>query len=406
MTIESESQISTTEESEAVSESSSCYRRWGYDPPEKEDMASTNDETSQLPSDRASKTSGRKRNDTIGSTRPGFYNGLLERGILFRPIADPHKKELAKAILRKNTYVTTPEEEENWRIDVEKCTLSDEALFQRTVMMDVMDRHRLNPALDYTCETRWTCNRMPHPPEGDASKMSKPKPDLAVAFNFESVADLRYLPKLKDWKGYMCPEASKENKDNRAFHFFSMEVKGAQFAVGDNVGHRQNHNTATQALHNMYMFMKRANAVETFLNKVRFYSAMGTSSGFHIRVHRAVLVDQKFRIRPDYPLGFGFDEIYRTKNDFTRAEISSVVKNILVEYGVKVLLPILKNAVTAVMEDFEKESLSYGAEKRPADSVLESFGSQRARVGDLHLSGGTESPNSQLVGAQVTVGAV
>jgi len=368
-------------------------------------MPSTNAETSVLPSELASKGPGRKpRNDILYASRPKFFDGLLERGVLFESYTDPDKKNLTKLILRKNTHKTTRQEEENWGIDVAKCSISDEALFQRTVMMDIMNRHKLDQVLDYTCESQWTSPRMPHPPEGWASKMAKPKPDLAVAFKFESVIGREYVAKLKGWKGYMCPEISKENKDRRAFHFFSLEAKGSQFSVGDTVGNRQNFNTASQALHNIYMFMAKANELEIFLSKVRFYSAMATSSGFEIRVHRAVLVDEEVRIRPDYPLGFRFEEIYHTDGKFTRAEISSVVKNILVNYGVKILLPILKSAVKVVMTEFHKESLNKGVEKRPADNVLESFGSQRPRVDRLNLDDGTESLHSQLVSAQVAVG--
>ena len=78
----------------------------------------------------------------------------------------------------------------------------------------------------------------------------------------------------------MCPEASEQSKDKRAFHFFSMEAKGPQFMPEDNVGYRQNFNTASQALHNMYKFMKRANELKIFFTKVRFYSVMATGSGF------------------------------------------------------------------------------------------------------------------------------
>jgi hypothetical protein len=72
-----------------------------------------------------------------------------------------------------------PTEEAKWQTDLQKCQDS-KALFQRTIMMGLIDRHGLDPKLHYTCEVQWTSGRMParHP----QVRISQPRPDLAVAF--------------------------------------------------------------------------------------------------------------------------------------------------------------------------------------------------------------------------------
>ena len=58
-----------------------------------------------------------------------------------------------------------------------------------------------------------------------------------------------------------------------------------------------------------------------------------------------------------------------------------MIQNILVEYGVKILLPILQNAVKVVIKDFYEESLGVRDKKRGAVSVLESVGRRKRRAG-------------------------
>jgi hypothetical protein len=73
----------------------------------------------------------------------------------------------------------------------------------------------------------------------------------------------------------MCAELAKDANDGRAFHFFSMEVKGAQGDLANRVAYCQNFNTASQALHDMYLFMKKADKEDEFFSKARFCH-MGT----------------------------------------------------------------------------------------------------------------------------------
>ena len=278
--------------------------------------------------------------------------------------------------------------------------MSQEAVFQRTMMVDVINRHKLGDSLDYTFESTWTCEPMPRLKSSDSYVMAAPKPDLAIAFKTEAVLPEIGLPRLKSFISYICPEAYKEGKDDRAFHFFSLEAKGAQFATGDFIGFRQNHNTASQALHNMYMFMKLANREQQFFKDVRFFSTTGTSSGFQFRVHRAVKVEEEYHIMENYPLGFRFDEIFRTEGNCKRADVCGVVENILFEYGVKILLPILQDAARIVLKKVRKATqLRSNLGKRPADDATGSFSTQRQAIGAFQLDDSQDSVLGQTITA-------
>ena len=160
--------------------------------------------------------------------------------------------------------------------------------------MSMINRHRLAENLDYTCESQWKCERMPQRGGEIASRMPKPKPDLAIAFKSESILESFQRNDLGDYIQTMCPEAHREGQGDRAFHFLSIEVKGAAGDVANCRAHRQNFNTATQALHNMFIFMRMAGneLLDAFFKKVRFYSVVATSRTFCVRVHRAVRVEK------------------------------------------------------------------------------------------------------------------
>lgn len=375
------------------------YRRYGYEPPGRHSMApSFTSNPNNAPSEISStgQTRKRKPKTTIDARSGRSYLALCQRNINFKPCVDDKIKSIKRMILADHHLKPTDEEEKNWKADLLKCESSDEALFQRTIMMDLIDRHNLENPLDYVCESAWQCARMPRKDQGPV-EITQPKPDLAVAFKTTSLVPVFEVLDLGLLKSHMCPEGAKEGKDDRAFHFFSMEVKGAR-AESENstIAVRQNFNTATQALHNIYLFMKKADDESTFFEKVRFYSAIATSVGFQVRVHRAVKLGVRGRIRPDYPLAFEFDELFRTRGvHYTKAEVSGIVKNILYEYGIVILLPILKNAVEVVMDKIENATASQTSKgKRPAEEVLESFDSARIRVGGLGM-GDADSVASQ-----------
>ena len=92
--------------------------------------------------------------------------------------------------------------------------------------MDLLDRPSGQHKLNCTCESVWTCGRLPRTRqiEREHLEMSRPRPDPAVAFNSASLISRYDMNDLGDLKGRMCLEESGQEADGRAFHFFSMEV--------------------------------------------------------------------------------------------------------------------------------------------------------------------------------------
>jgi hypothetical protein len=326
------------------------YRSCGYGSSE-EDMASS----VVAPSDASSKQVKPRKPPPCKSSSNEFLAGLRASNIVDKQVVDDDKPWLEKVIASTTDVPVNAEEERNWNKDMSKCRVSDEPIFQRTVMMELINRHELAATLDYTCESRWTCERLPHRGSDFALRMPMPRPDLAVAFKATSILDEFQQCDLGNMIKVMCPEAYKEEKCDRAFHFLAIEVKGALGHITDWEAHRQNFNTASQALHNIYFFMEKAGPedLDAFFSKVRFYSVVATTSTFYIRVHRAIKLEQS-RIREDYPLGFVYDVIHHHDGPgYTRAKATRIIRNILVEYGIKVLHPLLKGTMGRVWDSLQ-----------------------------------------------------
>lgn len=316
--------------------------------------------TSQLASG-----AGKKRNQKVDATSSHFYRCLIERNVSFDALEDPRRKDNEKLI--PSQFLPKPnEEEEHWTKDLEKCETEGEAVYQRTIMMEILDRHRLDGKLDYACESPWKC--MPMPQRQPALRqMCQPKPDLTVAFKRrELLKDIQILL-LGGLRGHICPEAFNEQNSKRAFYFFSVETKGAKGEANNSTALRQNLNTASQGLYNMYMVMREAKKVDQFLEKVRFFSAVATSAGVHFRVHRAVMLkESEGRMSDEYPLGYHFDNMFSIRGGrYTKAEVSGIVRNILIDYGVGTLLPILKAAVNTILKNLHTEEIA--GEEPPAE---------------------------------------
>jgi hypothetical protein len=271
-----------------------------YEPPE-EDMVATDDGASNTPYANSPEVSF----TNVDTSRAEFYTCLLERNVDFEAVPDDGTVDIngekigIKAVIltdlpkpstieeeredrvpctlcgttgqaKDEANIRAEEEEKCWKADLEKCEGADEAIFQRTIMINVIDRHKLDPELDWVCESAWTCMRMPQKISGALSQYqtAPPKPDLAVAFKTKSIIDKTELIDLGFFKGHMCAELAKEANDGRAFHFFWMEVKGAQGDLANRVAYCQNFNTASQGLHNMYVFMKKADKEDDFLQRL------------------------------------------------------------------------------------------------------------------------------------------
>ena len=329
------------------------FQSYGGVPPEAT-MTPTCASTAPTPSLAISKASSRRPRN-IEARNPLFHVALLERNITSKADIDPGRSDITRSILSDQETQLDDEEERKWAVDFAKCERSNEPVFQRTIMMDIINRHGLADSLDWICESEWTCNRMPRKMKPGAVEVVMPKPNLAVAFKTSYLIKDYQMIDLGHLRSPMCPESFKLDKEDQAFHFFSIEAKDTKAASASEIAINRNLNTASQALHNIYLFMAQAGQQDLFYEKVRFYSVVITSAGFHLRVHRATKLS-KGRILPDYPLGFHFDEICSMTGPYMKGKVVRIVENILVKYGIEILMPILKVAVETVLEKLEKES--------------------------------------------------
>ena len=249
---------------------------------------------------------------------------------------------------------TSALDEARWQMDMKVCLGSNEAMFQRTIMMTILNRYELDDKLTYVCEAPWVSKRFPC---GDCKpglcRVSQPQPDLVVAFKPTSIlpegkraAD---FAKLRSHTGHIFPEGEDARKIRRAFPFFAVEVKGRRGALDNAGAEAQNLNTASQALFNIYRCMQDTKDTERFFEDVRFFSAIATTQGFWLRVHRPVLLDEDQCNNEDYPIGFDFEEVIAINNTYTRSQANRIVYNVLFKYGVKKLFPILRQTIGVLL---------------------------------------------------------
>ena len=356
------------------------FRSIGHAVPDRDYLAAMVGDSYQA--SHASKESN--RSPTKYTAKDGVFEGLLEsHQVVYNTILD-EAIENVKALKVINGLLETPrrrrrsvdvtnEEEKQWATDMAKCARSQEAVFQRTVMISIIDRFKLDDQLDYMCEAPWISERFPCPPYSEDSLRHKaricknrnciicqPKPDLVVAFNSKSlVTDESLLRQLRisDLSGHIFPEGNGTDQTIRAFHFLSLEVKGKQGRIDNVIALRQNLNTASQALCNRYRCMLATNDVDRFFSHVRVFSAVATTEGFWLRVHRATkMKNASAANNKAYPLEFQFHSFRGLEKGYSKNAVSQIMGCILFEYGIQTLLPILKETVSSLLNSGPIES--------------------------------------------------
>ncbi|KAI1748248.1 hypothetical protein F4782DRAFT_517850 [Xylaria castorea] len=235
--------------------------------------------------------------------------------------------------------------------DLEHCKdPSNEAIFQRTVMMSIIDRSHLKTMFDFNCEGLWSLQgNYPLPSTGGPDDIiTGPKPDLAIFFRFGSLvgADLTYQFIPKELKSCMNPD----KHTPRCFPFIFIEAKKGFENIEPAV--IANMHSASQALFNIYVWMNKANQDDAFFKHVRLFSVSINAEKVIARIHRAVLVDNT----DDGPvLEFLYDDLNKTQYRYTRDEVCTLIHNILSDYAELKLLPILKAAVQKVLKDYKQD---------------------------------------------------
>ncbi len=355
-------------------------RKWGYVPPLDEETTRITEAIIKDPA-RAETMVG------IGPENPQFLSGLRNRNVLSDASThlDPRKGEIQTISL--DGYLQETQEQETfheklWESDKAKCTPgSSEALYQRTLMINLIARHLLiyqldsgnQQIFDFSVEEPWGCLPMPSRllwaiPRGQKSEaklLTQPKPDLAVCFKREAVISDRMWEHLPEpTKGLACFENS-SSSISRIFHFLAVEAKKAIFDLDSPQALHQCLNNASQALHNMFEFFRDAGPEheQVFYDKVRFFSVVANRKGIIVRIHRAIRKpDDAHRWelvmpdRPDYRLEFEFQEFQRISDadGFSRKRVLEVVKKIF-KYATDDLLRMIDAAASTLVQNLEKD---------------------------------------------------
>ncbi|KAI9657953.1 MAG: hypothetical protein M1821_002610 [Bathelium mastoideum] len=227
--------------------------------------------------------------------------------------------------------------------DLARCQTKVEAVLQRTIMMNVLDRHWLGEHFDWNTEGQW---RQPKEtlirPTKEGDEMTLPKPDLMISFTLESFSSGRDRshPIPDDLEPCIFPD-----RDQRCFPFLFFEVKKA--AADLVAAHRANLNNASQALYNIWQWMKRADQLTEFYEKVRVFTFVFNAQELSVRVHRAEL--DKDDDGQD-ALFFVFDIVEEIeKHSYTRDKACLLVSSIMKNYADAELLPILQATFAEVM---------------------------------------------------------
>ena len=266
--------------------------------------------------------------------RAEFVNFLQERNVDLHKSADHMGRNFWGRSLTEPPLTLTGEAGRRWEADLHRNDVDFQGVIKKFL---IVHRFTLGSSLAYAWNLQWQCDPVPSKYRHQHDRMPLPKPSSIVALNSRCYFHSTNVGKLTSM---ICAEAGQEENDPQAFPFLSVEPvnDSCEAAIGKNL------HTASQALHNMYVFMKAAGYESVFFEKVRFYSAVISSGGFEVRVHRAVKLDQG-RIYPDYPLGFRFDQVLMKDSAYTRKDLATVIKTVLVTYGLEILLPVLQNAV-------------------------------------------------------------
>ena len=308
----------------------------------------------------------------IGPTNAEFVTGLGRRNVLVAKSTDhdPYAGSIydLPSISLQETDAERETYERLWEMDQDKCiNSSNEALFQRTLMMSFIARHCLiygrsirRPFnLDFSVEEVWTCPPMPSRDFELSSKLlTQPKPDLAIYFCREELISDGLWNNMPDATQrlayYERPGLSGLYK---VFHFFTIEGKRSGTSPDDETAMLQSLNNASQALHNMFEFFQDAGPLhrEKFFSEVRFFSTVASTEGLTIRIHRAVEVPENSSeydfVVPGYPLRFEFREFADIKQqEFDTKTVLGVFRKILVGYGAEKLHGLLQRAAKDLVD--------------------------------------------------------
>ena len=340
-------------------------RKWGYLPPLDEEAAAIIEAVIEDPANAMAYA-------RINPTSETFFSGLHARNVDTKENKTPDPYA-ANFDLQPHTLRETAAEKESherlWTLDRAACVHgSNSALFQRTLMMGFIARHCLvyeqdatRPShLDYSVEETWSCPPMPTLDYKMRQKfLTQPKPNLAVCFKRDELIPMDLWRNMPDaTRRLVCYERLDEIGVSKAFHFLTIEGRRSQTVTTDLTALYQSLNNSSQALHNMFEFFNDAGPQHAgkFFSEVRVFSAVASTEGLLVRIHRAAQLDEDRIHMPGYPLRFEFREYARIPRDkFDREPVVKLFSKILVSYGTDKLFGLLQDAAKTLAEKLEND---------------------------------------------------
>jgi hypothetical protein len=283
-------------------------------------------------------------------------------------------EELSNEINKwKPTFNLTTITNQDFENDVAHCQHSNEAVFQRTVLISIIDRWQLNDMFDFNCEGHWSLQgTYPLPStQGPKDRVTGPKPDLAIFFKLEALIGT-------DASSFSAPVPPKlesciwpDNYVRRCFPFVFIEAKRGfhdlTFAVYANM------HSASQALFNIYKWMEKAGFTDVFFEKVRLFSIAINAEKIIARVHRAS------PLAGEEGLVFLYDDLC-TLYKYSRDDACLLIRNILVEYGVAELHGILKDTFEEVSRQFKEGTFQNDEPPKRKNDPMLSASTKKART--------------------------
>ena len=310
--------------------------------------------------------------EALQKVKPQFEMGLGSRNVQLdeSESLDPRQNQILNTLPQDQAWETDEERrtyETLWALDEANCMgQSNEAIFQRTIMMNLIARHCLiyrrdtsRPRLlEISVEEFWTCSPAPSRAfvEGGGSLLTKPKPDLAVSFCRERLLpDLSWISLPFATQSLASYESLCYPARRKVFHFLVIEAKKGMSSTADPAALLQSLNNASQSLYNMYEFFREAGSdhEQKFFEEVRVFSIIATTEGLTFRIHRATRVTEEADMVTDgYPLRFLYRVLKRLQFgiDYDRRAVLEILKPILLAYAEETFFRLLKAAAEAIRE--------------------------------------------------------
>ncbi|KIW97662.1 uncharacterized protein Z519_01246 [Cladophialophora bantiana CBS 173.52] len=227
-----------------------------------------------------------------------------------------------------------------------QCSTSSEADFHRTVMISIIDRLDFRSVFAFSCEEQWRIEKQfLIKPRKPSSKITQPKPDLAISFHRGAFIEARRLEYPLELGN--CLHPGKRGRE-RWFPFLFMEAKREDSSL--RTAFEKNLYSASQALFNIFQWMRLIPQLhQKFFKDVRTFSIVLNNEDMVLRMHRA-------ERDGDSQLRYEFTEVAKIR-DYSRDAACHLVKSILLDYGLSHLHPILKDTFRMVVEmDHLRES--------------------------------------------------